>query len=84
MSQFISGMIMMGYLVSGIFFLRFWRDSRDRLFALFGAAFFILALQRVGLQLSHDIPEHESLWYFVRLAAYVIIIIAIIDKNQKR
>ena len=84
MSQFISGMIMMGYLVSGIFFLRFWRDSRDRLFALFGAAFCILALQRVGLQLSRDIPEHESLWYFVRLAAYVIIIIAIIDKNQKR
>ena len=42
MSQFISGMIAMGYLVAGMFFLRFWRDTRDRLFGMYGAAFFIL------------------------------------------
>jgi len=84
MSHFIAGMITMGYLVAGVYFLRFWRDSRDRLFALFGAAFFILALQRVGLELTSDIPEHAPLWYFVRLSAFLIIIIAIVDKNRKR
>lgn len=84
MSHFIAGMITMGYLVAGVYFLRFWRDSRDRLFALFGAAFFILALQRVGLELTRDLPEHAPLWYFVRLSAFLIIIIAIVDKNRKR
>lgn len=84
MSQLISGMIMMGYLVAGIFFLRFWRDTRDRLFALFGVAFFILALQRFGLQLVKIDSERLPLLYFVRLLAFVIIIVAIVDKNRSR
>lgn len=84
MTSFISGMITMGYLVAGIFFLRFWRDTRDRLFAMFGAAFFILAIQRFGLELAGDQSEHRTLWYFVRLLAFVIIIAAIVDKNRKK
>ena len=84
MNDFISGMLAMGYLVAGIFFLRFWRDTRDRLFAMFGAAFFILAVQRVGLDLFVDVPESATLWYFVRLLAFVIIIVAIVDKNRKK
>jgi hypothetical protein len=84
MNDFVSGMLTMGYLVAGIFFLRFWRDSRDRLFGMFGAAFFILALQRLGLEFITDIPEHSTVWYFIRLLAFVIIIIAIIDKNRKK
>lgn len=84
MSIFISGAITMGYLVAGIFFLRFWRDTRDRLFAMFGAAFFLLALQRFGLVLTLDVSERAPLWYFVRLLAFVIIIIAIVDKNRKK
>ena len=84
MSDFISGMLTMGYLVAGIFFLRFWRDTRDRLFAMFGAAFFILALQRAGLAFLNDVPESATLWYFIRLLAFVIIIIASIDKSRSR
>jgi len=84
MNDFISGMLAMGYLVAGIFFLRFWRDTRDRLFAMFGAAFFILALQRFGLQFINDVPERVTEWYFVRLLAFILIIAAIIDKNRKK
>ena len=84
MNHFISGMLTMGYLVAGIFFLRFWRDSRDRLFAMFGAAFFILALQRLGLEFFTEVPERSTVWYFSRLLAFVIIIVAIIDKNRKK
>jgi len=84
MNDFISGMLAMGYLVAGIFFLRFWRDTRDRLFAMFGAAFFILALQRFGLQFINDVPERVTEWYFVRLLAFTLIIVAIIDKNRKK
>jgi hypothetical protein len=84
MNDFVSGILTMGYIVAGIFFLRFWRDSRDRLFAMFGAAFFILAVQRLGLEFANDVPERATLWYFVRLLAFVIIIIAIFDKNRKK
>jgi hypothetical protein len=84
MNDFISGMLAMGYIVAGIFFLRFWRDTRDRLFAMFGAAFFILAAQRFGLDVFNDKPERATLWYFVRLLAFVIIIVAIVDKNRLR
>lgn len=84
MSHFISGMIAMGYLVAGFFFLRFWRDTRDRLFAMFGAAFFILALQRFGLEFTTQTPDRATLWYFVRLLAFLIIIAAVVDKNRKR
>ena len=51
---------------------------------MFGAAFFILALQRFGLEFVKDLPEHEPVWYFVRLLAFVIIIAAIVDKNRKK
>lgn len=84
MSEFIAGMITMGYIVAGIFFLRFWRDTRDRLFAMFGVAFFILALQRFGLDFAQDESERATLWYFVRLLAFIIIIAAIVDKNRKK
>ena len=84
MNDFISGMLAMGYLVAGIFFLRFWRDTRDRLFAMFGAAFFILALQRFGLQFINDVPERVTEWYFVRLLAFILILAAIFDKNRKK
>jgi hypothetical protein len=84
MNDFISGILTMGYIVAGIFFLRFWRDSRDRLFAMFGAAFFILAVQRIGLELANDMPERTTAWYFVRLLAFLIIIVAIFDKNRKK
>jgi hypothetical protein len=84
MNDFISGVLAMGYVVAGIFFLRFWRDSRDRLFAMFGAAFFILAIQRFGLDFFTNKPESATPWYFVRLLAFVIIIVAIVDKNRSR
>jgi hypothetical protein len=84
MNDFISGILTMGYIVAGIFFLRFWRDTRDRLFAMFGAAFFILAVQRVGLKFCDDVSEGNTAWYFVRLLAFLIIIVAIFDKNRKK
>src|SRR5262245_60048104 len=36
---------------AGLFFFRFWRDTRDRLFLLFGTAFWLLSLTWVLLAL---------------------------------
>lgn len=84
MNDFIFGAIMTAYLVAGMFFLRFWRRTHDRLFAMFGIAFLVLAAQRVGLLLAADSAERVTFWYVVRLLAFLLIILAIVDKNRTR
>jgi hypothetical protein len=82
LSQLISGALVMGYFVAGLYFLRFWRDTRDRLFGIFAAAFWLLAAQRAALALAADPNGEQVLLYSVRLLAFVLILAAIIDKNR--
>ncbi|CAN5827877.1 hypothetical protein BH23GEM5_BH23GEM5_06450 [soil metagenome] len=84
MIQLMSGAIVTGYLVTGLFFLRYWRQSRDRLFAIFAAAFWLLAVQRLALALTTQYFEDVTWLYGVRLVAFVLILLAIIDKNRAR
>ena len=79
---FVSGSIVMGYVVAGLFFLRFWRETRDRLFLIFALAFFVLGVQRLGLTLSAAPTEARTDLYLVRLFAFLMILLAIIDKNR--
>lgn len=82
MAEFISGMIGASYAVAGLFFLRFWHNTHDRLFAFFAAAFWILALQRVILASIDTTAENIAYVYWVRLFAFTLILIAILDKNR--
>jgi hypothetical protein len=74
----ISGALIAGYVVIAAFFARFWRESRDRLFGLFCAAFILLAAQRV---VTVILPS-ATFAYTIRLAAFLLIIAAIVDKNR--
>jgi hypothetical protein len=79
----VSGAMVMGYLVAGLFFLRFWRDTRDRLFAIFAGAFWLLAVQRGVLTVVvHQGDEGSVGIYGLRLVAFLLILYAIIDKNR--
>ena len=82
LSQLISGALVMGYFVAGLYFLRFWRDTRDRLFGIFAAAFWLLAAQRAALAMTVDPTGEQVVLYSVRLLAFVLILAAIIDKNR--
>ncbi len=84
MSEFMFGVIGMGLAVGSLFFLRFWRQTRDRLFALFALAFFVLAVNRVGLVLiaRHDVKGDYLYW--VRFLAFGLILLAIADKNRSQ
>ncbi len=83
MSEFVWGLITMGYLIAGLFFLRFWVRTRDGLFAAFSAAFWLLALNQ-GLVAISGVPREEQTWfYLLRLAAFLIIIGAIVGKNLR-
>jgi hypothetical protein len=84
MTDILSGAIIMGNLVAGLFFFRFWKRTRDRLFAMFGAAFWMLAVNRMVLASLHEESEFRTPVYAVRLAAFVLILIAIIDKNREQ
>lgn len=83
MFEFMSGVIAMGFLVSGLFFLRFWRRTRDLLFVAFALAFWLLAANQTLLVLL-DIPYEERSWiYLLRLAAFTLIIVAVVRKNRR-
>lgn len=83
MAGVVSGMLVAGYVVAALFFLRFWTQSRDRLFAMFAAAFGLLAIQRLALTLSGAPIEDQTMFYVLRLLAFGIIAFAIIDKNRR-
>ena len=85
MEHFIDGAIMMAYFVVTLFFLPFFRRSRDRLFLFFGIAFLILGLSRLAFAAFNADHEAENVpFYIVRLIAYLLILWAIVDKNRIR
>lgn len=79
---FAEGLLAASYAVAALFFLRFWRETKDRLFLYFSAAFALLMVQRALLTVMTDMTEHTAWVYSVRLLAYVLILIAIFDKNR--
>jgi peptidoglycan/LPS O-acetylase OafA/YrhL len=80
----LSGVIVAGYAAAGLFFLRFWRDTHDRLFAIFATAFWLLCLQRFLLVMQPPgvSGENVAYLYLVRLLAFVLILVGILDKNR--
>jgi Family of unknown function (DUF5985) len=78
------GAAAMASLVAALFFLRFWRQSRDSLFLWFSVAFALDAVTRLFLGLGHMSDEHQPFFYLTRLATFVVIIFAIAQKNWPR
>ena len=79
--DFVSGAIAMGFLVCSAFFLRAWGRTKDMLFLIFALAFILLALNQ-GLATLLGLPIEERSWlYLLRLAAFSMVIIAIVRKN---
>lgn len=82
MFDLLAGAVAMGYFLGALFFLRFWRDTRDGLFIGFALAFALLALNQI---LAYGIPdENRAYIYLLRVLAFTIILIAIVRKNLAR
>jgi Ca2+/Na+ antiporter len=84
MNDFLAGAVMMGAAAVAAYLLRSWLRTRDRLFMLFAAAFALLSLERWFFLLVGQHNELRSYVYLIRLAAFVLILLAIIDKNRGR
>lgn len=83
MIDVVSGALLAFDAVIGLFFIKFWFASRDRLFVMFAAAFWILGAQRLLLALTRSVFEDQAIFYLMRLLAFIIIIVAIVDKNRR-
>jgi hypothetical protein len=81
---FLAGASAFGCFVAATFFLRFWRDTRDRLFVFFALAFAALALNRSLVTLHGVGHETQPFFYLIRLGAFVLIAYAVIDKNRRQ
>lgn len=81
--DFLSGAATMGFVIAGLFFLRFWKRTHDSLFVAFALAFWLLGLTQCLLTFT-DIPVEERSWlYLLRLAAFSLIIGSVLIKNRK-
>jgi hypothetical protein len=76
------GAIVMGDLIVALFFLEFWKVTGDRFFVFFAASFAAGAVSRVIIDPSLPPFGMEPLGYVVRLLSYLIIVVAIVDKNR--
>jgi hypothetical protein len=79
---FVGGALTAGYAIAGLFFLRFWTRTHDRLFAAFAAAFWLMAVNQVVASFSRHAHVEDSAAYLLRLAAFVLIILAVLSKNR--
>ncbi|RYZ84646.1 MAG: hypothetical protein EOP06_17700 [Proteobacteria bacterium] len=76
---------------SGIFFLKLWKETRDRFFLGFAMACWLLSLERIaGLLVASALdlptsvsPEVSSYIYIFRLLAFLTILYVVIDKNRR-
>jgi hypothetical protein len=84
MNDMLMGAIATASIVTGLFFLRFWRTTRDRFFLFFALSFFIEGVNRIAMGSIGMIGEDTPGYYLVRLIAYTLILIAILDKNRPR
>jgi len=81
---FLIGVVATTSVVAGLFFLRFWKRTRDALFLAFAIAFVIEGINRVRFLSLPDPGEGEPTIYLVRLFAYLLIAGAILQKNLRR
>ena len=78
---FVLGAIAMASAVASMFFVRFYRETRDPLFLYFAAAFAIEAVNRTVLTFQATPNEASPYLYILRAFSYSLILLGIYRKN---
>jgi hypothetical protein len=81
--DFLSGALAFGFGVCALFFLRFWRRTREELFLAFALAFLLLGVGQTVLDLANIPTEERGSLYLLRLFAFLLILVAIYRKNRQ-
>jgi hypothetical protein len=80
--DFLSGAVALGFAACALFFLRFWRRTREELFLAFAIAFLLLGVGQTILALANIPTEERGSIYLLRLIAFLLILLAIYRKNR--
>ncbi len=81
-NQLLLGAVAMASVTIGLFFLRFWKNTRDRFFLFFATAFILEGINRALLGVNQGSTEYEPIIYLIRLLSFLLILAAIVDKNR--
>jgi hypothetical protein len=84
MIDFLSGALSLAYLLALIYFFRFWKRTRDRLFLHFAVAFWLFTLNQIVSSTPAVNNETEGYEYLLRVLGFVLILVAIAEKNVFR
>ncbi len=82
-SNFMTGANAMASIVISFFFLRFYQKVNDRFFLFFSLAFLAFAIERFVLVFAQIESEYYFAIYSIRLLGFIVIILAIFDKNRR-
>jgi hypothetical protein len=77
----LAGAVATASLAVALFFLKFWRRTRDTFFLLFAAAFAIDAIARFALGMVQISNSAEPMYLVPRLVMFGLIAMAIIKRN---
>ena len=84
MHEILVGGIAVAAFAAGLFFLRYWRSSRDSFFLYLMVSFWLQSISYVVIGLTRSWNEATPAQYVVRVLAYGLILLAIWTKNQRR
>lgn len=82
--QFISGAIVMGFAVASLLFVKSYRRTRQKIFLIFATSFCLLAANYAWLAVTQIPAEERSPLFLVRLLAFALILVAILQSNRQR
>jgi hypothetical protein len=82
LKEWLLGAIALGTFIAGLFFVRFWKVTGDRLFVFFASAFFVEMVSRLYMALSVISSEEDPSIYMLRFISYGLILWGIVDKNR--
>jgi uncharacterized protein (TIGR04206 family) len=82
-ASFLNGVAAMACVAVATFFVRFWRESDDRLFACLAVAFWIFAVNYALLGLLPFADDRRAYAFALRLIGFVAILLGIIAKSRE-
>lgn len=83
LNAILTGAIIMASLTVSLFFLRFWKSTRDKFFLYFAVSFALEAVNRIVLSSSVTQSETTPVYYLIRLLSYALILFAVLEKNKR-
>ncbi len=83
-NDMLAGAIALGSLAIGLFFLKYWRNTRDRFFLYFALSFSLEGVSRIHMGLNQAVREDIPVYYIIRIMSYGLILLAIWEKNRPR